>query len=144
MFASAFYLVADVGRGQLRCASAGHPLPCRLRRSPASVEPVECSKASMGPAIGVFENARYTTTEQPLAAGDLLLLYTDGLFEVEGPDGNHYGQERLMASFARFAKLPPSDLLDRLLGDIIHFAGSAEFSDDLCVVAIETAHLQTK
>ena len=144
VFASAFYLVADVGRAQLRCASAGHPLPCRLRRSQAGVDPIECSKASMGPALGVFEGCRYIATEQPLATGDLILLYTDGLFEVEGREGKHYGQERLFAAFAKFAKLPPSELLDRLLGDIVHFAGSNEFGDDLCVVAIEVARLQAK
>ncbi len=144
MFASAFYLVADIGRGQLRCASAGHPLPCRLRRATAEVDPVDCSKASMGPALGVFEGSRYVATEQPLGTGDVVVLYTDGLFEVEGREGKHYGQERLFAAIAKFARLSASELLDHLLGDIVQFAGSSEFSDDLCVVAVEAVRVQTK
>jgi sigma-B regulation protein RsbU (phosphoserine phosphatase) len=144
MFASAFYLVADIGRAQLRCVSAGHPLPCRIRRPHNETEPIECSKASMGPALGVFEGSRYLTTDQPLTDGDLILLYTDGLFEVENPENQHYGQERLFGAFAKFAKFPPSELLDRLLGDIVHFAGTNVFSDDLCVVAVETVRLQAK
>ncbi len=144
VFASALYLIADIGRAQLRCVSAGHPLPCRLRRAHADVEPITCSKASMGPALGVFEGSHYTATEFPLATGDLILIYTDGLFEVEGRDGNHYGQERLVSAFTKFAKFPPSELLDHLLSDIVHFAGKSEFSDDLCVVAVEAARVQAK
>lgn len=144
MFASAFYLVADIGRGQLRCASAGHPLPCHIRRARTEIDPIECSKASMGSALGVFEGSRYITTEQPLGTGDLIILYTDGLFEVEGSEGKHYGQERLFGAFARFAKLPASELLDHLLGDVVRFAGKNVFSDDLCVVAIEAVRLETK
>jgi len=144
MFASAFYLVADVGRAQLRCAGAGHPLPYRIRRKQAKVDPIECSKASMGPALGVFEGSRYVSSEQPLDADDLIILYTDGLFEVADRTGRYYGQERLFAASARFAKLPPAELLDKLLADIVQFAGTPELNDDLCVVAVEAARVTAK
>ena len=142
MFASAFYLVADVGRGQLRCASAGHHAPCRLRRATGEVSLLSSSKASVGPALGVFENTTYGAIEHPLASGDVILLFTDGLFEVEGRDGDLYGQDRLLDAIRKYAALPPSALLDSLLTGVDQFAGSPELRDDLCVVAIEAARVQ--
>lgn len=143
MFASAFYLVADVGRGQLRYASAGHHAPCWLQQAKKKAQSLPCPKTSTGPALGVFEDSRYAAAEHPLAARDVILLFTDGLFEVQGRDGQIYGQERLMADISQLVALPPAELLDRLLVGIEEFAGSAELNDDLCVVAVEAARLQT-
>jgi len=144
IFASAFYLVADVSRRQLRCASAGHPLPCRLRRARPKAEPLDCEKASVGPALGVFEGSQYVPTELPLATGDVIVLYTDGLFEVPSREGDHYGQERLLAAFQRLAHRPTAEILDQLLNDIVQFAGRTDFSDDLCAVAVEVARLPSQ
>jgi sigma-B regulation protein RsbU (phosphoserine phosphatase) len=142
-FASAFYLVADTGRAQLRYASAGHHAPCRIRRANAAVKPLPCPPAATGPALGVFEHSTYAAAEDTLAAGDTFLLFTDGLFEVRGRDGTYYGQERLVENIARHTRLPVPDLLDELLREVEQFAGSPELNDDLCIVAVETARLQT-
>ena len=68
MFASAFYLIADAGAGELRYASAGHPLPLHMRRDAGVVEPLAFAEGAAGPALGVFEKWEYATARAPLAS----------------------------------------------------------------------------
>src|ERR1043166_6291341 len=92
-FASAFYLVADVPRGQIRYANAGHPMPFHLRRSAGVVERLALAEGQCGPALGLHEEAVYATAECPMAVNDLIVLFTDGLFEVESANREYFGQE---------------------------------------------------
>jgi len=54
LYATAFYLVADVAAGQMRYAKAGHPAPLHLRRQAGVVEPLP-SPSHAGAALGLFE-----------------------------------------------------------------------------------------
>jgi sigma-B regulation protein RsbU (phosphoserine phosphatase) len=69
-------------------------------------------------------------------AGDRLLLLTDGLYEVEGRDGEQYGKERVLRSATKHAALPLADLVVSLVNDADAFATDADFEDDVCVVGI--------
>lgn len=138
MFASAFYLVADVESGRMCYANAGHPSPLRLQRDRSVVESLVSDHANSGPALGVFETVEYQTSWCELARGDLLLLLTDGLFEVEGVEGE-YGEQRLMATVRRNLHLPCAELFDVLLNDIRTFSASGEFDDDVCMVGMEVS-----
>jgi len=139
MFASAFYLIADLESGRLSYANAGHPSPLRVRRDLGTAEWLLGAESSSGPALGVFKDAVYETEECELDAGDLFLLFTDGVFEVEGANGE-YGEARLIAALRRHMKLPPPVLFDELLSEIREFSTSGEFEDDVCMVGMEVAH----
>lgn len=139
MFASAFYLVADVGRGELRYASAGHPRPLHLRRAAGSVESLAIGSEQTGPALGVFENLEYATYHAPLNAGDLVLLFTDGVFEVEGAHDELFGMDRLREAVQGRAGVPAARLLDEILQEIQEFAVRKQFTDDVCLVGVEVA-----
>jgi serine phosphatase RsbU (regulator of sigma subunit) len=68
----------------------------------------------------------------------MLLLFTDGLFEVMDADGkNDFGQKRLLAAAHARINLPPAKLLDELVAEVREFSGGAEFSDDVCLLAME-------
>ncbi len=73
-FITAVYVLLNRHTGQARIASAGHP-PC-IWTTPAG----QCQLlAHTGPALGLEADARYEEREVQLAAGDRLLLYTDGV-----------------------------------------------------------------
>ena len=104
MFASAAYVVADVGLGELRYANAGHPEPVYLRRHGASDEnngATPLRAGQRGPVLGIFEDAQYRTTRSSVAAGDVVLLFTDGLFEVESAAGALYDEQLLTQAINR-------------------------------------------
>ncbi len=139
--ATAFYLVADVAVGEMRFSSAGHPSPLLVRRHTQRVEALRSFDQRHGPALGLFERPVFPTCRAPLAQSDLLLLFTDGLFEADNPAHEEYGQDRLRAAVRRNATLPTDQLLDRLLEDVQRFAQSHEFDDDVCLVAMEAARV---
>jgi serine phosphatase RsbU (regulator of sigma subunit) len=122
-------------------ANAGHPAPLHLRRVGRGVE--RCQTADgPGPALGLIPEFAYETTSHQLAAGDSMLLFTDGVFEVEGASGEEFGQVRLRAAVARRVAEPTPQLLDGLLADVKAYrpVGATEaLPDDVCVVAVDFA-----
>jgi sigma-B regulation protein RsbU (phosphoserine phosphatase) len=72
---------------------------------------------------------------------DVILLFTDGLYEVDNPAQEEYGQERLLTAVRQRYQLPTERLLDELLQDVHRFSTAKEFEDDVCLVAMEIAKL---
>ncbi len=141
LLATAFYLVADVVSGEVQFSSAGHPSPFRVRQKSGTVERFEDYDPKHGPALGLFEKSTYPTCRGPISAGDLLLLFTDGLYEVHGPDNREYGQERLLHAVEKRASLPSPQLIDSVLEDTQRFSEGEEFEDDVCLVGVEVARV---
>lgn len=73
--------------GEVRLANAGHAPACVLSQN---AEATVLDLASDMP-IGILETVRYATATHRLAEGDALLMFTDGLFEIEGGDGRQLG-----------------------------------------------------
>ena len=144
MFASAFHIVADVATGQLRYANAGHLSPLHVQRGAGIVEPLPLAVEASGPALGVFEEAVYTTSSCQLAARDLIVLFTDGLCEVAGPSGQYYDEWRMMAAVRQHINLPQEVLFDELMQEIQQFSATQDFEDDVCLVGMEVAWLERR
>ncbi|RBP46370.1 serine phosphatase RsbU (regulator of sigma subunit) [Roseimicrobium gellanilyticum] len=137
MFATAFYLVADVERGEVLYANAGHPQPLRLNRRTRRVHSMGNGNGHAGRALGLFEDATYETRREDISAGDFFMLFTDGLFEVENPSGDLFSHERLAEVVEHRSHESPHDLLHRVLGDVRDFSQHAEFDDDVCLIGME-------
>jgi len=96
-----------------------------------------------GPALGLMADAAYVNCGCPLGAGDELLLFTDGLFEVTSADGEQdFGKERLLEVTRECAKLPPEQRCDAIIAEVRKFAGEKEFEDDLCLLSVEVVRLR--
>jgi phosphoserine phosphatase RsbU/P len=141
--ATAFYVVADVVSGELRFSSAGHPSPFHVRREAGKVEPLKFWDPRHGPALGLFDKSDYPTSRCPIAPNDIVLLFTDGLYEVDNGAHEEYGQERLLAAVRKRYNLATERLLDELLQEVQRFSNAKEFEDDVCLVAMEIAKLRT-
>ncbi len=141
MFATCFYVVADVERAELRFANAGHPSALHVRHNGASAEKLDGQEAR-GPAMGIFPSATYSTTTRAMTKGDLVMLFTDGLFEVEDATGAFFNEEQLRATASRHATLAPEEFFNRVLGDIRKYSQSETFADDVCVVGMQIRHTE--
>ena len=140
---TAFYIVGDSLTGKMRFVNAGHPKPMLLQRATKSVEQVVNNTKQSQPALGLFENANYQTSEINLAARDLLVLFTDGLYEVTSPDGQLYSKEMLFAATKKHFKKTPTQMFDALLKEAQDFAADNQFDDDVCVVGVEFIGVKT-
>jgi len=90
------------------------------------------------PAVSLrVPSARYQTAARSMATGDLIMLFTDGLFEVEGPDGDSFTQQQFHATVNRHAASRPEEFFTRVLEEIRKFSKRETFDDDVCVVGVE-------
>jgi phosphoserine phosphatase RsbU/P len=130
-FITLFYAEVDYGRGVLRYTNAGHNYPM-LRRRDGTIE--ELTEGVL--LLGLFDDATYDLGEIPIAPGDALLLYSDGISEATDSRGDLYGEDRLRALWQGSAAAPLCEVIDRLLTDVETFRGSAGQSDDMTVVVV--------
>ena len=137
LFASAFYLLADLEKGEMRYANAGHPNPLRVHRARDRTEMSPLNGSKHGPALGLFDDAVYPNCHCELSPHDTLLLFTDGLYEVEGPGGDIYDYRRLLEAVSRHRELPAFQLCHEVIEEVQRFSAGRHFSDDVCLVAME-------
>lgn len=78
MYVSAAFAVLDTKTKELSIANAGHP-PVVLLRATGAIETVK----SPGPALGLVADAHYEERTVTLAANDLVLMYTDGVLDLD-------------------------------------------------------------
>ena len=112
-----------------------------MRREIGLAEPLKNYDPRHGPALGLFEKSAYPVCRCPLAVNDLLILFTDGLYEIQGTDSEEFGEGRLLEAFQKRVHLPMERLFDELLVSVQAFAGRRDFDDDVCLVGMEAVRL---
>ncbi len=119
--------------GDVEICNAGHCPPLVLRNS--GVEAIEAT----GIPLGLFCEGRYGASRMRLAAGESMLLYTDGLTEARGPSDDEYGMNRLVASLRKCRDLPPEKIAAACLEDLGAFLAGNRRADDLTMLVIRRA-----
>lgn len=121
--------------GKLSFLNAGLTEP--LLRSHGGVR----SLASPDPRfpLGIQLREAHRERRTPLAPGDVLVIYSDGLPEAQSRHGEVYGYAGLEQ---RLATLPSAEMSARqivraLLDDVHRFAGGRPQQDDMTVVAVK-------
>lgn len=104
----------DTEAGVITYAGAGHPPSLLLQREARKV--VEL--AENGLFIGPFPNASYSNGTVPFQAGDRLFLYTDGIIETRGSDGEEFGRERLEHFILHSDHEEPCEVIDSLFDNM--------------------------
>lgn len=131
-FITLFYGILDAERLTFTYESAGH-CPALLLKKAGQVEVLH----GEGAVLGVLPDWTYRDSVASLAAGDRLLLYTDGVTEAENHAGEEFGEARLVHA-ARLADGSADNMQRKIMEEVSGFCG-ANFADDatLVVVALE-------
>jgi sigma-B regulation protein RsbU (phosphoserine phosphatase) len=132
-FCTAVFLrVEQAGDGRLRAtvSAGGHPLPLRVRRGSRSVETV----GAAGSMLGMLERAVVSDASTDLVAGDVLVLYTDGITEARRDD-EFFGDERLRAVVADAGDATAQELADVLVAAAVDFQDGTP-RDDIAVLVL--------
>jgi sigma-B regulation protein RsbU (phosphoserine phosphatase) len=116
----------DTEAGTVIYAGAGHPPSLLLRGGSGEIVQL----AENGLFIGPFPNAAYSNISVPFRRGDTLLLYTDGITEAVGSDGQEFGRERLEHFLRTTQNASPSAVVKQLFQQI----STPTQQDDLTVV----------
>jgi sigma-B regulation protein RsbU (phosphoserine phosphatase) len=118
--------------GSLRFVGAGH-LDNVIVRADGSIVPL----ASTGLPLGLMEGGGpYTETTQTLAAGDLVVLYSDGVTDAQNGDSEEFGECRLYELLARHAGASPDVVADAVLAAVDLFVAGAPQFDDITILVL--------
>ncbi len=85
--------------------------------------------------LGALLDGRYVASRAPVGPGDLVLGYSDGVTEAQAPDGELFGDERLMRVLGA-ARGGPQEIIEQVLDAIATFTRGADPYDDITLVAI--------
>jgi phosphoserine phosphatase RsbU/P len=141
LYVTMLYAVIDVAMNQVTFARAGHELPLLVRRNPANGLVDVRYVASEGMALGLVPDAMFTNAivdcTEAFAAGDALVLYTDGLTEAPNADGKEFSGARLADTVRAQASATPREINDGILEALLHFTGEEPQRDDFTLVTVK-------
>jgi serine phosphatase RsbU (regulator of sigma subunit)/CHASE1-domain containing sensor protein/anti-sigma regulatory factor (Ser/Thr protein kinase) len=138
-FVTCFYGVLDLENGRLVYANAGHDPPYSQRGGDAQ------ELRARGMPLGLMPDMPYEEKEAVLAAGDDLLLYSDGLVEAHDTKGDMFGFPRLRRLIMAQSTGSGEELIDVLLAELTSFTGTdAEQEDDITLVTLERSKARVR
>ncbi len=131
MFVTFFCAILNIRTGQVHYSNGGHNLPYYLHRGGVSA-----LENFGGRSLGLVERSPYAPGQMVLRPGEALLLYTDGVTEAMDPSETLYSDQRLAQFLARNRGSSPRQIIGDLISDVRHFAGEAQQSDDITILAL--------
>ena len=117
----------DAGTATAKIVCAGHPLPLLVRDG--HVQPV----GRYAPMLGAYPIDDWPSTEVDLEPGDVVALFTDGVFDAVG-ENERFGEERLAQTLA--GAVDADDAVARIDAALSAFA-VGEQADDTAVLAVQ-------
>lgn len=130
-FVTVFYGVLNVKTGELQYCNGGHNLPY-LQTKDGKVTELEDVG---GLLLGKFEDAGYDEKTIYLSPGDSIVTFTDGVTEAVNEDGGFYEEFRVEEHLEKTGEKSITSKVKSLHLEVMKFAGTAEQSDDITVLA---------
>jgi sigma-B regulation protein RsbU (phosphoserine phosphatase) len=132
-FATLFYAQYDPATRRMSYVNAGHNPPIVLRNRAGSCQVLRLETG--GPVIGLLPH-RYERGVFSHEAGDLVVLFTDGVSESMNVRYEEWGEERLIELAKTCLGLPAPDGMRRILAAAQAFAAGASQHDDMTLVVL--------
>jgi len=129
-FVTLFLGRLDTQNGTVEYANAGHTPPLLLRAN--GIE--ELSETDL--LLGVVTSAVFINRTLELAAGDSLILFTDGVTEAENGDWNDFASSHIAQSLAQMHGAPAADIARTIEDAIVGHVGDMPLADDVTLVVV--------
>lgn len=133
MFVTLFYGVLHLRTGEVVYCNAGHPPPVLVDRSGCA----RFAARSENLPLGILTQLTFQPNRLVLDPdGMLLFLYTDGVTEAVDPDGDMFGEERLLEALTGSGDLTPLGAVQKVSDAVRVFSRGAAQRDDITMLAI--------
>jgi sigma-B regulation protein RsbU (phosphoserine phosphatase) len=129
-YATTFFAVYDDETRRLRYVNCGHNPPF-LARANGSVARLTATAT----VLGLFEEWDCTVAELELAAGDVLVIYTDGISEASPNEEDEFGEERLIEAARSHRNCSADEVLEAILSQVQEFSQGEQADDMTLIVA---------
>jgi serine phosphatase RsbU (regulator of sigma subunit) len=128
-YATLFFGEYDERQKRLRYVNCGH-LPALLLRADGGIERLEATCT----VLGLFDKWDCDVEERQLAAGDTLVIYTDGVTESFHEHEEQFGEERLIATLQQHQECGSRELIAAVIKEVQAFSPN-EQQDDITLIA---------
>lgn len=138
---TAVLLSLDLEKQEAQVVTAGHPKVIRF----CAADQVARRVPGRGSPLGLSADARFASTSLPLASGDRLFLYTDGVAgarRIDGPSGmrSSLGEEGLVQLINSTAGLTLDEQVARIMEGVQRFSRYKQI-DDMLLCGVEIPDL---
>ena len=133
-FMTLYALVIDTTARRVRFVSAGHD-PAIVYR-PATRDFEEWEGAD--PPLGIDASIQYESfTREGWAAGDVVVIGTDGIWEARNPAMEQFGKDRLRDLIREHAAAPAATIARAITDAVKHHRGPKPQEDDITLVVVK-------
>jgi sigma-B regulation protein RsbU (phosphoserine phosphatase) len=133
-FVTLFLLQVDPAAGSLQWVRAGHDPAVLYCAATDEVQNLD----GPGMALGVDDRCTYRSgSRMGLAAGDILLIGTDGAWETRNSKSQQFGKTRVSEMLGRHHHRNAEDIVQAILEALAEFRGEAIQEDDITLLVIK-------
>lgn len=138
-FSTAVVVTSYLSTERLWCSYAGHhPVLLRNRETGKWTSAnVDNGKQQVNLPLGTLPGSLYSQSEFPVRPGDCLFMYTDGLLEAPGKDGNQFGINRINSVLTESADDPAETIKANMFSELESWTGGNLDHDDVTFMAVE-------
>lgn len=133
-FATVLFARVDTRSQRLEYASAGHPPAYVFDRQGN----IKTRLESTGIPLGIYpDQITPMGRSVDLEEGDVVLMLTDGVFEIQSPDGGLFGVERAIDCVRRQGAKSAAEIIDELYQTVLRFSHKESPDDDVTLVVLK-------
>ena len=132
LFVTVWFAVLDLNTGLLTAANGGHEFP--IIKKPGGDFEIYKDKHDL--VVGFVDGVPYREYELQLEKGEKIFVYTDGVPECVGFDGQ-YKLDRAVTTLKKYEEKAPEEICKGMLGELQQFMGDNDQFDDITMVCLE-------
>lgn len=132
MFVTLFYGVLDTRNGTLEYCNGGHNPPYLILKD-GKVKQLDNVG---GLFVAALKGVEYESKVEILQPGDTLFMYTDGVTEAEDVNEEEFQDKRLEDCLRENHNLPISDLIDKVIEEVLSFSKNMPQADDITCLTL--------
>jgi len=133
MFVTIFCGILNTRTGEVSYSNGGHNPPYLCSNSKG----ITALNDKSGMALGVLDEATYTTNKVTIGNGDRIFLYTDGVTEAMDKEGIMYSDDRLINLLEEQKDFTPEMIVNKTFNEVKNFSSGAPQADDITIMAIQ-------
>jgi len=130
-FITLFWMLLNDDVPALTFVNAGHSAPVLV--TAAGAQRLDTG----GLLLGFGNSSAYKEQTVPLASGDVICAFTDGVFEAQNPAGEEFGEKAIAAFVQANRRLGAAELGDALYRRIKNFSQKTKFRDDFTILIVK-------